>query len=492
MMMSSPAEDVLNLMGHELRVVTGARIFPFINFRRDREEPETTVTLLDSIDTRLMHTFAATSNFTFEIREEKDRAWGTETNGVFNGMMGLLQREVKDFCTIMVPTPGRIKVTEYLRSYPTDPLILTSLKPTFLPKPLALIRPFEGEVWLAVVVSVVAWGVILWLLQRAWWWVAGGPGIRFNTAFLYGWGALLERPPSDPSTNTSGQVLVGWWLLFCVIIVAAFRSSLIAHLTVQGRSLPLTSFEDLVNQNNWKWATAPWFLTGAVIDFFTKHIDPSVKRVYVDLELVSAGEALQRVLAGGFSYIIPKSYVTVIVASRYTDKYGQTPFYISNNELVSFADFGWAFRKGAPFYQRFSQMISRLQDAGIIAYWKDEVIARHVMERKEATVLHQVNTLQLLEAMKSLYKGFKACVRVEGEESDWYPVETHTQWPVQPPPISITSRSLTGTEATIEIACFAWPFEEFSNPLILEPASDDPGRAHGAVVPYKDDPFLAG
>lgn len=57
-------------------------------------------------------------------------------------------------------------------------------------------------------VSVVAWGIIMWLLQKAWQKATKGStmGIRPDTIFLYGWGALLEQPPPTPTVNISGQV----------------------------------------------------------------------------------------------------------------------------------------------------------------------------------------------------------------------------------------------------------------------------------------------
>lgn len=67
-----------------------------------------------------------------------------EKNGTYDGMMGLLQREEKDFCTVAGPSSGRLKVTEYARGYPSDMVTVTSLKPTLLPQYLSIIRPFSG------------------------------------------------------------------------------------------------------------------------------------------------------------------------------------------------------------------------------------------------------------------------------------------------------------------------------------------------------------
>ncbi|KAG7177772.1 Glutamate receptor ionotropic, delta-1-like 34 [Homarus americanus] len=228
------------------------------------------------------------------------------------------------------------------------------------------------ELWIALLTSVVVWGVLLWVLQGAWRWFARGHGVTFNTALLYSWGALLEQPPSVPSDNDSGKVLVGWWLVFCLVITTGFRSSLIAHLTVQGKSLPLDTFEDMVGRSNWKWGIETWNLKGVPYDYFTKHTDSVVKKVYQEMEVLDWQEGLLNVQEGGYTFISMVKHLTVIVASHYTDARGQTPFYISQRGVYSLPDYGWGFRKGAPFYTRFSTLMARLGDTGIMSYWIDD------------------------------------------------------------------------------------------------------------------------
>ncbi|KAG7162407.1 Glutamate receptor ionotropic, kainate 2-like 1, partial [Homarus americanus] len=139
-------------------------------------------------------------------------------------------------------------------------------------------------------------------------------------------------------------VLVGLWLMFCVVIITGFRSSLIAHLTVQGKSKPPETFEDLVSLNHWRWGIESWILNGAVLLYFSKHSDPVVQQIYRDKEILPAAEGLQKVRAGGYSFLSINYYITVVVASQYTDSYGQTPFYISKKGIELLAAFGWAFR----------------------------------------------------------------------------------------------------------------------------------------------------
>lgn len=52
-----------DLQGHEFRVVA-LRHFPFMDFVRDSDQPGTTVTPLDAMDTRFIDVFTELLNFT--------------------------------------------------------------------------------------------------------------------------------------------------------------------------------------------------------------------------------------------------------------------------------------------------------------------------------------------------------------------------------------------------------------------------------------------
>ncbi|XP_069191072.1 probable glutamate receptor [Procambarus clarkii] len=378
-------DNFQNMMGSELSIVT-VPYFPYMDFEPCRNNPEGLVKLKDSLDVRILSTLVTKLNFTYKIHAEPLRSFGEDKNGKFTGMIGKLQQEETDLSTIVAPTSGRLRVVDFLRTYPSDPLALTSLKPAPLPAELSLVRPFEGELWVALLVSVGAWSVCLWLLQRAWQWVAGGRRVELTTALLYGWGALLNDPPRDPSVSVSGRLLVGWWLVFCLIITTGYNSSLVAHLTVEGTTRPLDTFEDLV-QKPWKWAVDPWLYKGATLEYFAKHSSPVVKKIYNNMEMLEAKEALQKVKSGSFSLIDHKNYIQVLVASYYTDSKGYTPFYISDKGITVIAVFGWGVRRGAPFLSSFRQVLSRLEDAGIIDHWTQEVITRRVRENRESQSL---------------------------------------------------------------------------------------------------------
>nr|XP_027221195.1 uncharacterized protein LOC113813422 [Penaeus vannamei] len=196
-----------DMMGHQFKIVT-LDWFPIMDFKRDSDEATSTVTPKDSVDVRMLESFASTLNFTYEMRVPWDNQWGTSTpTGNWTGVVGTLQHHKADFSMVLSWMWGRRQVVDYTRIYLSEPIVMIMSKPRPLPQYLALIRPMSGEVWVAVFISSVSAGVILWILQRSWASFSGNSGLSLSTSILYTWSILFEEPPPHIPTNISGEVM---------------------------------------------------------------------------------------------------------------------------------------------------------------------------------------------------------------------------------------------------------------------------------------------
>ncbi|XP_069943766.1 glutamate receptor ionotropic, delta-2-like isoform X3 [Cherax quadricarinatus] len=382
----TPEDQFHNFMGHKMRFGT-IRFFPYSDYTTQTAE-DTLLTLKDCLNTRLLSTFSSAYNFSMEILEAPDRNWGYKIDGKYNGFLGMLQRDEIDFGGPVGPAVERMKVMEEASAYGAEIVCLVSRNPSPLPKYLSVISPFTASLWLMLLVSSVMLSLIQWLLHKKWIWLTGVHGVNLSSVILYNWGAILNHPPKDPSISNSGRVLVGVWLVFCLVITTGYSSSLIAHLTVQSKSKPPETLEDLVSLNNWRWGIESWMMKGSPGIYFSTHADPVVKMIYKKMEVVSAEEALSKVKEGRYTLISAKYYITVIIRSFYTDIYGQTPYYITYSGINFVADNGWGFRKGAPYRRHFQRLLLQLKGSGITEQWLKEVITRRVKENRASVVLH--------------------------------------------------------------------------------------------------------
>ncbi|XP_063869623.1 probable glutamate receptor [Scylla paramamosain] len=204
----SGAEQHEALMGNKLRVVA-KNYFPYFSYEPLSDKPGTLVTPKDSLCARMIAALATAYNFTYEVREPEDGQWGLLTsNGNWTGLVGTLQHENADFSVDITVTLDRSKVVDFTALYIEEPVVILSPKPRPLPEYLSLVRPLEANVWAGVVLSVFAWGAILWLMQMCWHWISGGRRLSFSSSIFYGWAVLLEDHPYHPPVNTSSQVRI--------------------------------------------------------------------------------------------------------------------------------------------------------------------------------------------------------------------------------------------------------------------------------------------
>ena len=55
--------------------------------------------------------------------------------------------------------------------------------------------------------------------------------------------------------SQSGRFIVGFWWMYCIVVMATYSGNLIAYLTVTKTTLPFDSLDDMINQNKFKFGT---------------------------------------------------------------------------------------------------------------------------------------------------------------------------------------------------------------------------------------------
>ncbi|XP_064103983.1 uncharacterized protein LOC135213785 [Macrobrachium nipponense] len=269
-----------------------------------------------------------------------------DSNGTWNGASGVIQRQEADFSTATSIFLERLIMSDYKRAYPADQFIIVSLKPQLLPQYLIIIRPYKVSVWITILVAIIAWGLSLWVIQMARSYYAKQDPMSLTTAVFFSFAVILEDPPSRPPSNFLGQVrfasikpalcwhglllfssqtlsyrcclsltklfllnpfnlehhpqmLVGWWLAVCFLLSTGYRSSLVAHLTAQGKTKPIDNYYDLVAKPKWRWGCDEVVLYGVADSYFRQSTTPVIKQVAKRVESVSVNAGLKKVLEVG-------------------------------------------------------------------------------------------------------------------------------------------------------------------------------------------------
>ncbi|XP_066963772.1 glutamate receptor ionotropic, kainate 4-like isoform X1 [Macrobrachium rosenbergii] len=364
-------DEFADMNGHQLKIVQ-LDWYPFLDYDRDSNETSTTVTPKDSVDIRMLNAIAKVRNFTYVMRVPWDEQWGVVTpSGNWTGMIGTLQYHKADFSMSVTYLRERLPVIDYTRVYVIEPLVLVSSKPRQIPSYLALVQPFQGKLWVGVLISTASAGIVLWALQLMWSRVSGKPGLPLDISFLSTWSTIFEKPTATLPQNASGLTFLVWWWVYCTLITVVYKSSLVAHLSVPGKSPTIDSFEELLEKKGFTWGFENTHL--ACYAWLKYNEVPAIQKVFKKLEIQEIPGQMNRVLKGKHVLIVKKFRIKSIVAASYTNRFGYTPVYYSKAEYFR-SGHGWGFRRNAPFKRAIDLMKQRLIEAGLVYHWINQMI----------------------------------------------------------------------------------------------------------------------
>ncbi|XP_068233517.1 glutamate receptor ionotropic, delta-2-like [Palaemon carinicauda] len=402
---------VANFRGRLLRTI-GFPFFPYIDYQLNLENLSRPVTLRDSVDKRVIDSVSSTFNFTYEVYTPPDLSLGMPTNnGNWTGMAGAIQHGQVDFSLTMSMGDRILPFMDLAPLCESDTLIIVSLRPKLLPQYLAVVSPFTVNVWMYLVTSIMIWGLSLWMLGKMRSKFTDEGSRTLNSSIFYSWAVILEDPPPNPPRNSTGRMLLGWWLMTSLVISTGFRSSLMANLSVPGKTKPINSYEDLISQRNWRWGIHDIILTGQPLQYFTRNKDPAVTEIYRHSEAISIEEGLPKIIQGNYALLSGKTRIRTDISSKYADKFGRSLMHISHRNYKILPDFGWAFPKRSPYYDIFKSAFGRLIDCGLVKYWIEDVISGRVRQiRKQRRELPIENVAGNLDT-RSLFESDEIILR---------------------------------------------------------------------------------
>ncbi|XP_071515665.1 LOW QUALITY PROTEIN: ionotropic receptor 21a-like [Panulirus ornatus] len=424
-------DQLRDFHGHVFQTVT-MDFPPFVDYTRTEDEPGKVTLPKDSMDIRILQTAARALNFSFVLREPADGQWGyLLANGSWTGTVGTVQRSEADFSLMLSITWERTYAVSFTRAYYVEPMTFVVRKPGPLPQWQAPLKPFHWQVWLAVAVSVLLSGPILWLILRS---VAssslpsgegggsreekegGGGGGRgggaggkegayqakvrktaardgdhsFGLVYLYMVAPIFGEPVPLFPRSSSGRVFCGMWWFFCILTTTMYRGSLIARLTVPEQSPTLDALEQLAS-SNLQWGMLDTY--GSGYQLFRASKVPVYQALFQKMEYYNMNYSMERVLQGDYAFISWKTYFRNLIARDYTDRNGVTQVHIAREEFFP-GGFGWAFPMDSPYLAKFDEVFQRLIESGLIDKWMTDLIRLSASENREAPEVVEAEGLE--------------------------------------------------------------------------------------------------
>lgn len=110
---------------------------------------------------------------------------------------------------------------------------------------------------------------------------------------------------------------------------------------------------------------------GHLNDYMQFSGNPTLAKIYEKAQLVNyyqSFDAMDDVAKGKKIYIDSKAKIHFSGRYRYSGSNG-LKFHISSENVIQFANLGWAVHKNWPFKEPFDKIISRAVESGLVQHW---------------------------------------------------------------------------------------------------------------------------
>ncbi|XP_037091208.1 glutamate receptor ionotropic, kainate 5-like [Pollicipes pollicipes] len=300
-------------------------------------------------------------------------------NGRWTGVLGELINGTADFSLVLTQNYARSGVIRFIRIYAIDPFVFVTSPAQPLPQWLSIFRPFETPLWLVTIASTVISGCLAFMFTR----LHPQPERRFSLglSIFNSYGAMCENAQHRlPANSIAAQTFLGWWWLYCIIILTAYKSSLVAMMTVPSFSKNINSLEELAS-SSFSWGITNTYGSDHIL--FQTSPMPVYQRLFASMQYHNIEDSFVKLLTERYAFISWRSNLQAFIAERYSDSSGR-PLVHMAKEAFSPENFAWGFRPKAPFVHKFDAVMQRLTEAGLIRKWELDTVARRRREGRSS------------------------------------------------------------------------------------------------------------
>ncbi|KAE9549807.1 hypothetical protein FO519_006988 [Halicephalobus sp. NKZ332] len=320
----------------------------------------------------LLNKLSEDLNFDYQISIVADGKYGDRINGTkeWDGMIGeVLKGEFDAAVAPITVTANRLEVVDF-----TDPFLQLGISMLMrIPEDskssfsiLSFFWPLSSSVWIYWVISTIITvfvAVIVSIISPK----ECSKTFDIPNSIWYLVCILLRAGSGYNCHSAASRLVSTFWWTFSLILIAQYTANFAAVLTVDRKSLPFNSFEELSNQTEYDFGTIQG---GSTMQFFMySRLDPfrkiwlrmknSTRSVFVK----SNHEGVQKVLKGKYVYLMESTSLEYELTQHCNlTKVG--------NVVLGSNGYSIALPKGSKWRDRISRQILDYNEKGIMMIMK--------------------------------------------------------------------------------------------------------------------------
>ncbi|XP_068200521.1 glutamate receptor ionotropic, kainate glr-3-like [Palaemon carinicauda] len=317
---------------------------------------------------------AAHANFTYNILQPKEGAWGfVSSNGTWNGMIGMILRNEVDFA---LGPFARIYIRSTVVDYADTMIVLYAAIVGRRGKaevdPWGFTMPLAPEVWAATFATLFIIIVAKMVISRL---DKESPVTRHSISLGTYVRAFLQQNIESDTNNEWERMFLGWWLLTVLVLLEAYSTNLISLLAVRHIREPYQTVRQVMDDPNVKMI---WFANSAYLQFISQAdtgIFQEVWKTYGTerMRLVGPAEYVETVdrLVGRGDHVVIHPYLSMklFLTEDFMDK-GNCKYYVSDERFMPM-DFSPIYPKHSPLGVFLINGVRAAFEGGLYSYWLD-------------------------------------------------------------------------------------------------------------------------
>ncbi|CAN8017508.1 unnamed protein product [Ixodes persulcatus] len=182
--------------------------------------------------------------------------WLSDYN--WTGCLGMVNHREIDWVTFLDITQLRKQSFSLTNGFLSNSVKMMVQTPRIKTQTLLFLKPEKkNDVWLTILISLPIMSIVLWVVARS------SPAhaqldprrreaglVKFFNCFWYLYGALLQQGGVHLPAASSARIILGFWWIYVLVVMAYYSSNLIAFLTVPEIRWIVSSFENAVDRED--------------------------------------------------------------------------------------------------------------------------------------------------------------------------------------------------------------------------------------------------
>ncbi|XP_068238588.1 probable glutamate receptor [Palaemon carinicauda] len=361
-----PQQKHYNLSGRQF-IVSVKEGFLVAKF--GKVHPDGSVELESGADVDILNIVSSALNFTYKAYPPRDNSWGdVQPDGNVTGIIGMVaRREATIGISALTYSDSRLTVIDFTSPYHIGKFLLMSRTPKEKNRALAVLSPFQSEIWFCVTLAVLLMGPVVYSIEYVVnKYVEDHNKIDFQWFHFNIFRSIVNQGNHIREESSPLRVVLTFWFLFCSVNAALYSGMLTATLAIPAYETPIDSLQDLPRATK-EGFTIGTLAGGVYENFFKTATEGVIRQTWNLFNHEDRSKSFIDDIFVGVNRVLEEKFVFITgdgFARGLVEMYGNKFHF--GKEMIYPSYMGIICQMGSPVTDTISRLVLRMREGGIV------------------------------------------------------------------------------------------------------------------------------